>query len=480
MKPLRTLFSFWLFSSLLLTAPSDAAAISILEEQKLAKQFMAMVEKQNALMEDPIVVHMVRQVGIHLLRNISNQPFEYHFYVVNEDVFNAFAAPGANIFFYRGLITSLESVDEFAGIVSHEIAHAASRHVSESIDRAKYVNFGTLAGILAGAIIGSNSGGNAGATIAQGALALGQTAMLAYTRENETEADEKGIMFLKQSCFKPEGLLSGLMKIRNADFRGVEKIPEYVKTHPGTGNRVAHIESILSTYKPSGTPLPCPDNLRFDMVKYRLLGLYTEIDKAEKILTDALKEDDSNAAVHYGLGLLYERKFLSDKAMAHLRKGLAINVFDPMILLEMGRLYLSDRAPDKALQVLSGLETDPVVGVMARFYQASANLELRNLSKARIGFNSVINKIPSFYPQAYLKLANVYSLEKNTGMSAYHLGHYYHLIKKDKTAKVHLNRALATLSDEKTREKAEALLKKIEKKKSPVKPANTSPRRPRR
>ncbi|MFH2091063.1 MAG: M48 family metalloprotease [Pseudomonadota bacterium] len=463
MKPSKSAGIVFLCLLFCLMAADNSRAISILEEKKLAEEYVDMIKHSSMIMEDPIVNHMVRQIGQHLLSFVEDQPFDYTFYVINDDVFNAFAAPGAHLFFYRGLITALDSVDELAGIMSHEISHAVSRHVSESIDRSKYVSIGTLAGVLASAIIGSQSGGDAGVTLIKGSMALGQTSMLSFTRENETEADEKAILFLKKSCFSPEGLMTGLLKIRNADFKGIEQIPEYVKTHPGTGDRIAHTEAILSGYVPEKTKIACPEDFRFDMVKYRLLGLYADLDPTFDKLMTLEKQNPSNAALHYGLGLLYERKFMADKALVHFKKALSIHVFDPMILLEMGRLYLASGSPEKALQLLQGIESDPVMGIMARFHQASAYLELNELTKARNGFDFVINKAPSVYPQAYLKLANIYSIEKNQGLSAYNLGLYYSEIGRDKTAIIHLNRALDTLSDDSVIKKTKTLLDRLKK-----------------
>lgn len=463
---IRQLF-YCLITIFLLSGNSNA--ITILEEKKLAQEFMAMVKSREVILEDPIVNDMVNKVGQHLLTSIKNQPFKFTFYVVNDDVFNAFAAPGANIFFYRGLITSLDNIDEFAGIVGHEIAHAVSRHVSESIDRSKYLNIGTLAAVLAGAVIGSQTDGETGTAIIQGSLALSTTAMLAFTRENETEADEKGIMFLKNSCFSPEGLMGGLMKIRRADYKGIEAIPEYVKTHPGTGNRIAHTESILSGYtEPEDKPV-CNEDFRFEMVKYRLLGLYSDIDTSLKKLLIKEKENPNSAELHYGLGLLYDRKFKPDLAMVHLKKALSINIFDPLILLELGRLNLAEGSLDKALQILDSIDSDPVVGLMATFYQASTLLEMRRLSEAKNGFNEVINKIPNTFPQAYLKLANIYSIEKQNGLSAYNLGIYYSKIKKDATAVVHLKRAMEQLENGPKKDKAKKLLDQLKEKISKAK-----------
>ena len=347
-------------------------AITIPEEKKLGEKFMEMIEKQHMILKDPIADHLITRVGNHILSFLPPQPFDYTFNLVDDDVFNAFASPAANIFIYRGLITSLDSIDELAGIIGHEIAHAVSRHVSESIDRSKYINIGSLAGMLAGAIIASKTDGDAGTTIIQGSMALGHTAMLAFTRENETEADEKGIMFLKKSCFSPEGLTTGLMKIRDADFQGVEAIPDYVKTHPGTGKRIAHVETILSDYTPLTDKAVCKEDFRFDMVKYRLLGLYAEIKPTFHLLKTQLADNPLNPAIHYGMGLIYARKFMRKKALIHLKKALALNIFDPMILLEIGRIHLLDGEPQKAVNVLEGIQSDPVMGIMAKFHLGQA------------------------------------------------------------------------------------------------------------
>lgn len=442
-------------------APAPSLAISIPQENEVAKKFMAAMEKEQMILKDPIANHMITQIGNHLLSFLPPQPFTYSFYIVNDDVFNAFAGPGAHIFAYRGLITALDSVDELAGIIGHEIAHAVSRHVSESIDRSKFINLGSLAGMLAGALIGSQSDGEAGATVIKGSMAIGQTAILAFTRSNETEADEKGIMFLKKSCFSPDGLMSGLMKIRALDYRGVEGIPDYVKTHPGTGDRIAHVETILSGYEPLAKKVPCPENFRFDMVKYRLLGLYGKMDSAFNQLSTKLKDDPSNAALHYGMGLVYARESRRDKALFHLKKALAINTFDPMILVEIGRVYLLDSSPQKALNVLTGLESDPVVGLMARFHQAKARLRLKDLDRAKKDFTTIIDTAPDLYPRAYFHLANILTLEKQPGLSHYYLGVYYDRINNRKTAIVHLKKALQTLKDDADIKRTKKLLDRL-------------------
>ncbi len=423
---------------------------------------MQMIQKREILLHDLIVNHLVTDVGTRILSHLPPQPFKYSFHVIDSDVFNAFASPAANIFIYRGVITSLDSIDELAGIIGHEIAHAASRHVSQSIDRSKFISIGSLAGILAGAIINSNSSREAGNAVIQGSMAAGQTVMLAFTRSNETEADEKGIMFLKKSCFSPEGLKTGLMKIRASDFQGVESIPDYVKTHPGTGKRIAHVENILSGVPPSSRKAACRKDFRFDMVKYRILGLYTDIEPAFSKLKIQVENEPLNPAVHYGIGLVYARKFMLEKALIHFRKALSINIFDPMILLDMGRVFILDGKPEKAVSLLEGTLSDPVIGIMAKFHMGEAHLEMDNFQSARRCFENVIQEKPSLFPRAYYNMAKIMSMTKEQALSHFYLGQYYSRMKKYKTAKLHFSKAIDTLDNPGMIKKSKELLKALD------------------
>ena len=454
------IFAFFILFSLFFA--HNSFAISIPNEKKLGKKFMEMVKKQDMILNDPIVDHMVTKAGNHILSFLPPQPFEFSFYVINDDIFNAFASPGANIFVYRGLITSLDSIDELAGIIAHEIAHAASRHVSESIDRAKYINIGSLAGILAGIVIGSQSEkSDAGTAIMQSSIAAGHTAMLAFTRDNETEADEKGIMFLKKSCFSPKGLEISLMKIRDLDFQGIEKIPDYVKTHPGTGKRIAHVGTILTDYNTSSLKekTMCRD-FRFNMVKHRLLGLYADIKPTFNQLKTQLEKDFLNPCLHYGLALIYDRKFMTQKALFHLEKALSINAFDPMILLEIGRIHLFDKNFIKAVNILKNIQSDPVIGIMAQYYLAKAYLEMNDFKLAKQYLEKVIKQKPFLYPGAYFDMANIMLKENNSGFSSFYLGQYYYQIKNYKNAKFHFTKALKTLKNPDLIKKSKKFLQK--------------------
>ncbi len=118
--------------------------------------------------------------------------------------------PGGQIFINSGLFEALESEDEIAGIIAHEISHVACRHISQQIEQSKKVGMGTLAGVAAGILLGAaGAGGAAASAAAIGSMAAGQSFVLAHSREDEMQADQRGVDFLTQAGYNPKGTYDG-------------------------------------------------------------------------------------------------------------------------------------------------------------------------------------------------------------------------------------------------------------------------------
>ncbi len=182
-------------------------ALTTKEEKELSKEFLAMLKKQLPLIEDPLIVDYVNAVGQRLLGVLPPQPFEYQFYVVKQEVYNAFATPAGHIFIYSGLLAAMESEEELAGLLAHEIVHVTSRHISEKIERSKKVNKLMLAGMIAGILLGAATGSaDAGVAGVMGASAGASSMMLAYGREDEAESDQIGLNTVYKAVYRGEGM----------------------------------------------------------------------------------------------------------------------------------------------------------------------------------------------------------------------------------------------------------------------------------
>ena len=150
----------------------------------------------------------------------------------NDEVLNAFAAPGGYLYFYTGLIKYLDNEAQLAGVMAHEIAHADKRHSTETMT--KMYGFSTLLQI----VLGQNP-----SALEQilSELALGAT-NLKFSRNHEYEADEFAVRYLYDTTYDPKGVAGFFEKLMDEGQR--PKIPEFLSTHPDPGNRVEAINKV--------------------------------------------------------------------------------------------------------------------------------------------------------------------------------------------------------------------------------------------
>ncbi len=152
--------------------------------------------------------------------------FVWKVYIIEDDeTLNAFAAPGGYLYFYTGLIKFLDTEDDFAGVMGHEIAHADKRHSTDALTR----QFGI--GLLLDIVLGGSSFG----IIADVANSLGE---LAFSRDAESEADTTSVAYLAPTEYACDGAAGFFEKL---SAEGGSRPPEFLSTHPDPGSRVETI-----------------------------------------------------------------------------------------------------------------------------------------------------------------------------------------------------------------------------------------------
>ncbi|MBI1305891.1 MAG: M48 family metalloprotease [Bacteroidetes bacterium] len=151
--------------------------------------------------------------------------FVWQMRIIQDDsVLNAFCTPGGYIYVYSGIIKYLDSEDQLAGVLGHEMAHADERHSTEAMTKA----YGTE--VLFAIVFGNDQGTLA--QIAKGMLEL------KYSRTNESEADMRSVDYLYPTEYDARGAARFFEKIVAA---GGSSGPEFLSTHPSPENRVEAI-----------------------------------------------------------------------------------------------------------------------------------------------------------------------------------------------------------------------------------------------
>ncbi|MFN8437210.1 MAG: M48 family metallopeptidase [Cytophagales bacterium] len=159
--------------------------------------------------------------------------FAWKLRVLKDDsTLNAFCTPGGYIYVYSALIKYLPTLDALAGVMGHEMAHAALRHSTKTMTQ----QYG-LTMLLS--IVGGDK-----SKLAQIVVGLKQ---LKYSRCHESEADSYSVEYLANAK-TTSGASVGYQCDATARFfekieaAGGSRTPEFLSTHPSPDNRVAAIK----------------------------------------------------------------------------------------------------------------------------------------------------------------------------------------------------------------------------------------------
>jgi predicted Zn-dependent protease len=201
---------------------------------------------------------LVRETGRRLVQytEAGRSPYRFDFHLLRDDrTINAFALPGGQIFITRGLYDKLENQAQLAGVLGHEIGHVIERHTAQQMAK-QGLGQALVTAVTVGA---SDDYRKAAAAQAVGSM-LNQVTQLGYSREHESEADSKGLQYMTQAGFTPEGML-GVMKVLQDASRG-NRQPEFLATHPDPGNRYAKIKEFIAKNYPQGIPSSLTNGVR--------------------------------------------------------------------------------------------------------------------------------------------------------------------------------------------------------------------------
>jgi predicted Zn-dependent protease len=426
------------------------ASLTTAEEEDLGREFMRYVRKNLTLIEDPSVVNYVNKVGQRILAQYDDSlPFKFHFYVVKEEVYNAFAAPAGYVFINSGLLAAMETEEELAGILGHEIAHVLCRHISKRIEQSKKIGWVTLAGMLTGIFLGGNP--EVAGAVTTGSLAAGQSLSLMYSREDERQADQVGLKYLTKAGYGGEGLLEMLNKIREKRWFGSEEIPSYVQTHPAVEERMGYLDTWIQAHPEWRGRGRANDSTEFHKVRTKLIALYGDTATAHQTFDAQLRKDGEDVLANYGMGLLLAREGRKEEAVKTLKEVIRLRPLDTDILRDLGKTYFQGGDYPEAIKTLKEALASNPEDPEGRLLLGRSQIETGDLVGALETLKGLIKTNPDYGSGIYY-LGETYGKLGNLAEAHYHLGMYYKEEGEVKNARFHLARALKLFGNDAVRQ----------------------------
>lgn len=181
---------------------------------------------ESVLKGEEIDSAKTEQINLFFKQLKTGNDYPIRITVVKSDIVNAFALPGGGIVVYDKILEGMDSENELAALLAHEYSHVQLKHATRNIIRSlgSYIFVSILVGDMSGAT----------AVILQNAETIRS---LSYTRSLESEADQNGLMILKENHLPADGMTELFNMLKKESNNNVQ-IMEILSTHPDLDHRI--------------------------------------------------------------------------------------------------------------------------------------------------------------------------------------------------------------------------------------------------
>lgn len=174
----------------------------------------------------------------------KKSPWKFQFHLLADDeVVNAFALPGGQIFITLGLLDKLQTEAQLAGVLSHEMGHVIERHSSQQMAKSQ---LGEALVFAVGTASSQENSGQINPMVI--ASVVNQMFQLRYSRHDESEADQWGLKLMSQVGYDPRAMIQVMEVLKAAGGHG--HTPAIFQTHPNPDLRIEQIKAYLEKNPP--------------------------------------------------------------------------------------------------------------------------------------------------------------------------------------------------------------------------------------
>jgi metalloendopeptidase OMA1, mitochondrial len=203
------------------------------QDADMGLQAYQQIKQEEKISNDAALNQRVQTVGRRIAAVSGHPEWDWQFTLFDNPEPNAFALPGGKVGVYTGLFKVAQNDAQLAAVMGHEVGHAIARHGAERMSQ------GILAQ-LGGVAVGAATGSQAYVDLYSQAATLG--VILPYSRGQESEADEIGLMLMAEAGYDPR---EAIKLWQNFEALGGERPPEFLSTHPAEGTRIERLRELM-------------------------------------------------------------------------------------------------------------------------------------------------------------------------------------------------------------------------------------------
>lgn len=206
------------------------------EEIAMGQEMTAVILGASKLYPSKQIQNYVNLVGRHIADQSERPDLPWTFGVIDADTVNAFAAPGGYVLISKGLYDLLQTEDELAAVLGHEIAHILHKHHFNVIKKQSVVQMGVQA-----------AGEKNNKQLAQAATSMtGKMLARGLDKSAEYEADRDGIVLAARAGYDASAMLNVLDSLALHGQRDRTALSHMLATHPAPETREQELVKVVN------------------------------------------------------------------------------------------------------------------------------------------------------------------------------------------------------------------------------------------
>ena len=324
----------------------------------LSSLFLVLINHTSAfsqsLLRDTEIEETMIDYTKPILLAAGLSPSSVDLYLVNDPSLNAFVTRGQNIFLHSGIILQSDTPNQLKGVIAHEAGHIAGGHIvrSDYGNRSAYGAMLIAAGIGIAAILAGEA--EAGAMVLGGSQQFGQLEALAYSRTNESAADQYAAQYMEATKQSGQGLIDFFDRFRAQEVLSNARRYPYFRGHPLSSDRIDALREVVDESEYTDVKDTEEEQNRLEMAKAKLRGFL----EGPQVVFSKYPPSDQSQPARYARSVAHFKAADLKNALKEIDSLISENNKNPyffelkaQILYESGQGQASLKPARKALEL---------------------------------------------------------------------------------------------------------------------------------
>lgn len=324
--------------------------------------------------------------------------------------FNAFATFPQDIFINAGALLQAKTPNEIIGVMAHETGHISGGHLSRISGAIEKASIPMLLSLIVGVVAMVAGGGPAGMAIIGMGQSVAANQMNAFTRVQESSADQIAVKLLRDTRQSPKGMYDTFVRMADEQARLSYKINPFAVSHPIGQERVSALQTALDTSPYRDVPDSPQSVHALQMIQAKLTGFALPVEETLRRYPLSIK----SAAARYARAMAYMKKPDLQGALAEINSLIAEEPNNPYFHEVLGQIHV--------------MMAKPALGVPA--YQKAVSLKPQSSQlRMALGTAQLALDNPAMAPAALTNLKAALMVENEDPFTWYQVAKAYNMMK---------------------------------------------------